>query len=86
LIGYVSFQASDGSEIGKLIVNKGRLLMEYGSGSQAILTLSAANLTWYNVKIGFDVDARNFDLWLDGVAKGRTTPGRAPGRTSAKYP
>jgi hypothetical protein len=69
-IGYVSYQTSAGTEIARLHIQKGRMMVEYGSGANAILTTSAANATWYNVKIGFNVDARTMDLWLDTTAKG----------------
>ncbi|MDO8588392.1 MAG: PKD domain-containing protein [Armatimonadota bacterium] len=69
-VGYVSFQSSDSSEIAKLHVQKGRFLLEYGSGTYAVLSASIANNTWYNVKIGFNVDTRKMDAWLDGVSKG----------------
>ncbi|MDO8587904.1 MAG: DUF5010 domain-containing protein [Armatimonadota bacterium] len=71
LIGYASvYGSSSSTEIAKVVVQKGRLLVEYGGGLYAILTASAANGAWYNVKIGFNIDTRKMDLWLDGAPKG----------------
>lgn len=70
-IGWVTVYASDSStEITKLYVQKSRLLLEYGTGSLAILSTSIANNTWYTVKIGIDVDLRKLDVWLNGSSKG----------------
>ncbi|MDO8588390.1 MAG: hypothetical protein Q7T82_15285 [Armatimonadota bacterium] len=71
VIGYVGIYGSTSStEIARLHVQKGRMFMEYGTGSLATLTTTAGSQTWYNVKIGFNVDTRKFDLWLDGAGKG----------------
>ncbi|MDO8588244.1 MAG: sugar-binding protein [Armatimonadota bacterium] len=71
IIGYVTVYASDSAtEITKLHIQKNRMFVEYGPGSLATLITTVANTTWYNVKIGFNVDTRKLDLWLDGAAKG----------------
>jgi hypothetical protein len=70
-IGFVSFQTSAGVEIARLRVQRNRLMMWYGSGSAAVFTTSAANLTWYALKIGFNVDLRTMDLWLGTTPKGK---------------
>ncbi|MDO8587870.1 MAG: NBR1-Ig-like domain-containing protein [Armatimonadota bacterium] len=75
-IGCVTVYGSDSAtEIARLWIDRGagvfnRLLVEYGSGSWAVLTAAAVNDTWYNVKIGFNIDTRQLDLWLDGSGKG----------------
>ena len=70
-LAYVSIYGSTSStEIARVRIQKGRLFVEYGPGSLATLSISAANLTWYNVKLGLNIDTRTLDLWLDGVSKG----------------
>jgi hypothetical protein len=70
-IGSVSvYGSSSTTEIARVHIQKGRLFVEYGSGSLALLTQSASNLAWYNVRIGLNVNTRKMDLWLDGVSKG----------------
>lgn len=68
-IGYVSFQSLDSAEAARLHIQKGRLMLEYGNGSLALLSTSASNLSWYNLRLGFNVDARTLDIWLDGASK-----------------
>ncbi|MDO8588394.1 MAG: NBR1-Ig-like domain-containing protein [Armatimonadota bacterium] len=71
IVGYVSVYGSDSAtEITKLHVQRGRMFVEYGSGTLATLSAAVVNQTWYNVRFGFNVDTRKFDLWLDGAAKG----------------
>jgi hypothetical protein len=68
-IGYVSFQTGGAAEIARLHIQKNRLLMDYAGGS-VVLSTSASNLTWYTVKIGFNIDSRTMDLWLGTTSKG----------------
>lgn len=68
-IGYVSFQTAGAAEIARLHIQKNRLLMDYAGGS-AVLSTSVSNLTWYTVKIGFNIDSRTMDLWLGTTSKG----------------
>ncbi|MDO8586326.1 MAG: M36 family metallopeptidase [Armatimonadota bacterium] len=71
LLGYVSVYGSDSpTEIARVHIQKGRLFAEYGSGTLAVLTTSVANLSWYNVKIGFNIDTKKMDFWLDGSPRG----------------
>jgi hypothetical protein len=71
VIAYVTIYGSDSAtEVARVLVQKGRLVVEYSTGSSAVLTTSAANLTWYNVRLGFNLDSRTMDLWLDNVPKG----------------
>ncbi|MDO8588391.1 MAG: PKD domain-containing protein [Armatimonadota bacterium] len=70
-IGYVTFFASDSStEIAKLHIQKSRLMLQYGSGTYAIISTSVVNNTWYTVRIGFDANTRKLDVWLNDQAKG----------------
>ncbi|MDO8682444.1 MAG: NBR1-Ig-like domain-containing protein, partial [Armatimonadota bacterium] len=39
-----------------------------GAGTQ-IISFGVNQNTWYNVRIGFDVNQQKFDVWLDGVSK-----------------
>lgn len=71
VLGYVTIYGSDSAtEITKLHIQKSRMFVEYGSGSLTTLSAAVANTTWYNVRFGFNVDTRKFDLWLDGAPKG----------------
>ncbi|MDO8587468.1 MAG: hypothetical protein Q7T82_10545, partial [Armatimonadota bacterium] len=67
-IAGISFRGA-GSEIAELHIQNGRLFLEYGSGTYAVLTTAAANQTWYNIRIGFNVDTKRIDAWLDGAQK-----------------
>lgn len=64
------FGADSTTEVTSVLVQKGRLMVDFGTSSQAVLSTSAANLTWYNVRLGINIDGRNIDLWLDGTSKG----------------
>jgi hypothetical protein len=71
MIGTVTVYGSgSATEITQLQIQKGRLMAEYGTSSLAVLSTTQANLTWYNLKIGFNLDSKTFDFWLDGVSKG----------------
>ncbi|MDO8588601.1 MAG: NBR1-Ig-like domain-containing protein [Armatimonadota bacterium] len=68
---YVSIYGSSSSTpIATLQIQKSRLFVEYGSGTLATISTTIGNLNWYNMKIGFNVDTRKMDLWLDGSGKG----------------
>jgi hypothetical protein len=70
-VAYVTVYGSGSpTEITQIQIQKNRLMAEYGPGSLAVLSASQTNLTWYNVKIGFNIDAKTMDFWLDGVPKG----------------
>jgi hypothetical protein len=71
LMGYISIYGSTSTaEIAKVVIQKGKLMVDYGSGSLAVLTTTAASRTWYNIRIGLNIEARTMDLWLDGFPKG----------------
>ncbi|MDO8589574.1 MAG: cellulase family glycosylhydrolase [Armatimonadota bacterium] len=78
------FGSSSPAEIAKLHIQKGRLMVEYGSGSYAVLTTTAANNIWYAVKIGFNIDTRKIDLWLDGNPKGTNYSWKGSGTNISK--
>ena len=62
------YGSSSGTEIAKLHIQKGKITVEHGSGSITLI-VPAANATWYNVGIGFDVDGRTMNFWFDGVPR-----------------
>jgi hypothetical protein len=64
------YGADSGTEVTQVQIQKGRLMASYGSSGLAVITMTAANLTWYNVKLGLNISSRMMDLWLDGVSKG----------------
>lgn len=70
-IANVTVYGSDSStEITQIQIQKNRLMATFGAGSTAVLSTSQTSLTWYNLRIGFNIDTRNMDFWLDGVSKG----------------
>jgi hypothetical protein len=64
------YGSGSATEITQILIQKNRLVAGYGQSSLAVLSASQANLTWYNVKIGLNIDTRSMDFWLDGVSKG----------------
>lgn len=70
LIGYVSVYGTNSlTEIARAHLVKSRVLLEHASGT-AILSSSAANNTWYAVKLEFDIGARNMKAYFNGASKG----------------
>lgn len=73
-LAYLSVYGADSSaEIMRIHIQKGKIFAEYGPanpGSLALLSITVGNLTWNNVKIGFNIDAKTMDFWLDGNSKG----------------
>lgn len=68
---YLSLFGSDSpTEITTIHIQKGRLMVDFGASSTAVLATSLATQTWYNVRIGLNIDAKMLDFWLDGVSKG----------------
>lgn len=64
------YGSDSATEICKVHVQAGKLFLEYGTGSLAVISATVTNSTWYNVRLTVNVDTRKVDVSLDGASKG----------------
>ena len=85
MVGYVTIYGSSSSnDIARLQIQKGRMFMEYGSGSTGVVATTMTNLAWYNIRIGLNVGTRKMDVWLDGVKKVNNVAWKGTGSNISK--
>ena len=66
IVATVAVYASDSTtEIAKLRIQKGKLSVD----PNLLVSQTVSNLSWCNVRIGFDISTRKFDVWFDGTQK-----------------
>jgi hypothetical protein len=67
--GGVPIYADDSTEIARFTCVAGSWRLEYGSGSVSVLSATAAQNTWYTIKLVFDLAQRKISASVNGASK-----------------